>query len=829
MIRRKFRVPTKLASVTAVIVYTTWLYSAKKNAFKNAMTLVANYHSSITASIDADMPIIISGITHVDMMGAVLALLNRYSIETSKAPNLLNIATQDILDKLQKKMDADVASYVSGVRARSQKITEVTVPSYVNNIMTRLDTEFRQYVEDVDSADDVRELQEYYAGMLATLRPRVEREIVQSIESNTRQRIATIEEFYTISRLGMLEQYRRTVDTAKKVAYEMDLKNQVKNYVRSDIQTRVGHVLRREITYAAFKKYYDGELSARDIVHDGFVVAEKLRRDTEKEIRFRVSNGHIPNILLSNASSIYLKRFQAVTADKIMSDTQKRNINARSKSLYERVKKGLGESVATNSFSADNLLALASDYFGSILPDVKNYVTALLIEFAGVLRRARLEGTQTCVVQFYNMRRVVDYDFFFAMCEEEDFDMGKTRARFENFYSDELQKSRSIMISLARMPHITFLYDDSYEFLQSLSEVLFFMDETIRGTVDELTLEFHELLADSIGTSLDQGIEDVFEEEENDSREAVMEAFGEFEGNMRVFEVRSAVDEFTHVLFQEINHQIQFVTDQMDDLVDSFKVETTEPYNEAFFAQTQRSFLNGDEIDYDGMKRYVVKHMNDHGKTVLETYDQLLEEFVSAKILPVGELMETMVGQIRETITDSTIGEDHKETIRESLEKNVGDVRLIIRTTKTSARVTLNTRLQQAIVQLDQVMDITTQNFFNTSLQKVVQEFQEWANPTFTGVYETSIGEIAVDQQVLAEEAKTVFEQHVKILVDLENTHRAGISSAINQTLRQEAVRIVADYNMISYEARKSIVRSNMKVLSNKAVLELERGRSSAL
>ena len=829
MIRRKLRVSTKLTSVTAVILYTVWLYSSKKNAFKNAMTLVANYHSRLTASIDVDMQIIMSEIQHDDMMGATLALLDRYNTIMSSAPNLLNRPTQDILDTLMKRMDADKASYIADVRAKSQKITDATVPTYIKNIMSKLDAEFRRYVDDVDSVDDMRELQEYYTNMTTTLRPRVEKEIVQVVEFNTRERIEKLEEFYTISRLGMLEQYRRTVDTAKKVLHEMDLKNQVQNYVESGIQARIGRVLQEDITYAVFKKYCDGELSANDIVHDRFVVATKLRRETEKEINFRVTNGHIPNILLNNASGIYLKRFQSVSKDKVMSDAQKRNTNALSKKLYERVKRELEESVATTSFSEENLLELASDYFGSILPDVKNYVTALLVEFSGVLRRARLEGTQTCVVQFYNMRRVMDYNFFFAMCEEEGFDITKTRTRFERFYNEELNRARPMMISLARMPFVTFLYDDSYEFLQSLAELLFFMDETLRQTVDELTLQFHRDLADSVGESLDQGIEDVFDDEEKLSREAVMETFGEFEGNMKVFEVRSTVDEFTRVLFGEINHQIQFITDQMDDLVDSFKVETTEPYNEAFFTQTQQSFLNGDEIDYDGMKRYVVEHMNAHGQAVLQSYDRLLEEFVEAKILPVGDLMESLVGKVRQSITDSAIDEDQKEVVRESLAANVRDIDLLIQSTKTSVRVTLNTRLQQAIVQLDQVMDTTTQNFFNTSLQEVVQEFQAWANPTFTGIYETSIGLIADDQQVLAEEAKTIFEDHVKIFVDLENTHRAGISSVITETLRQEAARIVEDYNTISYEARKSIVRSNMKVLSNKAVLELERGRSSAL
>lgn len=828
--RRKLALPTKLASVTAVLVYTVWLYTAKKNAFRNAMELVARYHERITSSINAYMPVIIAGITHTDMMAAMLKLLDRYNTETSSIPNLLNSPTEDILSRVGKRLDADTEAYIATVESRSQQITRVTLPAYVNNMMTHLDKEFREYLEAVDSEEDIKELRAYYTGMLATMRPRVEKEIAESVTSNTRNRIGRIEEFSSITKLGMLAKYRRTLEIAKKVVYEMDLRNQVRNYVESDIQERIAQVVKREITYPVFKKHSDGELSVEDVVHDNFVVAAQLREDTDKEINFRVTNGHIPKILMNNASGVYLRRFQSVSSDKVMNETQKRNVRELSKKRYESVKKGLEESIQTASFSAPKLLLLASDYYRSVLPEVRNYVAAVLIEFSGVLRRSRLEGTQTCVVQFYNMRRVMDYNFFFAMCEEESFDLDTTRARFNAFYSSEIATSRSKMISLARMPYINFLYDDSFEFLQSLSELLFFTDETLRETMDELTSAFHDSLADSIATYLDLGIQDVFAEEEKDSKEAIVNKFGEFEGNMRVFEVSSVVDEFAAVLYGEISHQVDFITGHMKDLVDSFKVETTQPYNEEFFTETQKSFLiAGGEIDYDGMKRYVVEHMNAHGESVLKSYDQLLAEFVEAKIVPVGELMERMLGPVRQTITGSTIGNNHKKTIKENLERKARDIKGVIGSTKSSIRVTLNTSLQRAIVQLDQVMDTTTQNFFNTALHEVVHEFQEWATPKFTGIYEASIARISVDQAVLAEEAKTIFENHVKIFVDLDNKHREVVQTVVAQATRKEAVNIVADYNTVSYAARQSIVRGNLKALSNKAALEAERARSAAL
>ena len=826
---RKVAIPAKGATVTAVIVYTMWLYSSKKAAFKNAMLLVSTYHASITASIDRDMPAVMAGITHADMMGSVLKILDGYSQRTSRVPTLLNSATEDILGSVETKMDADVASYLRGVERRSKDVTDSKIPAYVQETMVELDKKFWSYVDDVDSDEDVAELKTYYVGMVKALRPRVEREIRDSVASNTGKRVGLMEEFYGIAKAGVLETYRRTVETAKRVTHEMTLRNQVELLVQSDIQTRIAAALKRDITHSLFRKYAEGEVSMEDVIDGSFVVEGKIRSETESEIRFRVSNGHVSPMLLNKASDVYLKRFGSVSADKVLTDAQKRSVNALSKRLYEEVKVGLAGSVAASSFSAPAMLQLASRYLQRVMPDVKTYVVSLFIEFAGVLRRARLEGTQTCVVQFFEMRRVVDYNFFFAMCEEESFDVERTRVRFEAFYGGEIARSRSRMISLVRMPRITFLYDDSFEFLQSLSELLFFVDETLREAVDAITSEFHDLLADSIGASIDAGIEDVFEQEEADSREAVWSTFSEFEGNIKVFGVRSLVDEFTSIMFGEIGHQIDFLESRMDDLVDSFKVDTTSPYDETFFAETQQDFVSGGGgIDYDGMKRYVVEHMNRHGRSVLEEYDGLVAEFVDAKIVAVGEVMSGLAAKIGTTITEASIAEGDKQIIRALLDKKVGDIEGVILSTKTSLGVSLNTRLQQAIVRLDPVMDITTQNFFNTALREVVESFQEWAIPAFTGVYESSVSKVGEDQQVLAEEAKALFEEHVRVLIDLENKHRGHISAAVTKTLEGEAVRIVEDYNTISYAARASIVRGKLRTLSNKAVLDLERARSSA-
>lgn len=828
-LRKKISAPKKVLVVTGVVLYTAWILASRKKAFKNAVSFVTTYHSKITKSIEKDMPDIMSGLIYDDMMESVLKILDAYSKETATIPQLLNRPTLDIVESLQKSMKYSIDRYLEGIRRKTSHISSVILPNYVQSMMVGFDTEFKRHVKNVDSDEDVLHIVNYYNKMIGTLRPRVFHEVNALFSKNTDSRISRITEFSSVASLGMLETYRRAIDTAKKISTEMNVRNQVKNIIIADIQERTIKLTAREITYDVFEDFVFRGTDIDALLDELYMDATEIRSGVSKEIEFRVSRGHIPSMLVNSASSLFLRRFESVKADKVLTGDQKKSLADYSRNLFETLKASTDKLIETEDYSVTRLQKIADDYLRTILPEARTYVWAIFIEFAGVMRRARLEGSQSCVVQFFHMRRVMNYDFFFAMCEEESFDLDKTRVRFEDMYDSSMKRARSKMISLARMPYITFQYEDSYEFLNDLSELLFFADDSLRTSLDGITDSFHEKLADSVGIALDMGIGDVFEEEASDSRSAVMEIYDEFEGNMKVFKVSHIVDDFAASLFGEIAFQSDFVTDQMEDLINEFKSDTIAPYTEEFFEETQKSFITDSVIDYDGMKRYIVTHMNEQGAKVLEEYDVGLSGFIESKIVSVGEHMEGLLGEIKAAIGESPLGDDDKAAIFESLDRKVVDVNGVISSTKTSLVVTLHSLVGVSLSQLDIVMDTMTQNFFNIAIQEIVEDFQEWAGPTFTGIYENSVSEIGSSQMVLAKEASTIFEEHARSRIEIEARHRGIIVGVIRKALEGDVSRILADYNTVSYAARQSIVRGNLKVISNNSTIEYERKMSSEL
>ena len=826
---KKKSIPVKIITVISVILYTLWLFSNRKQSFKDALSFLTSYHSKISSAIDRDMPGILKGITFDDMMSDVLQLVGAYHEETSDVPVLLNSPTQPIIDKIDERISLDISNYLDGIRRKVDEISTNILPNYVNTIMVNFDKEFQQHVVNVDSQEDVKEIVDYYIRMVTTMRPRVEKELRDVFSENTRQRLERIEEFSSLSKIGLLETYRRTIETAKKIQFEMDIRNQVKNIVVFDIQERLIQVTERNIKYEVFEDHVNDEIDINVLLDELYVDAKDVRSGVEDEIEFRVTNGHIPNILTNNVSKVFLNRLDSIREDNVLTDDQRSSLNSFAQRLFDDLSERVDEIIDSDDLSQETLLGHANRYLKVVLPDIRTYIWAIFIEFGSVIRRSRLEGSQSCIVQFYHMRRVMTFDFFFALSEEESFDTEKTRTRFEDLYESSMRDARSKMISLVRMPFITLQYEDSFDFLNTLSEVLLFTDDALRNMLVSLTSDFHDKLSDSIGIFLDRGIEDVFQEEADDSRVAVMSVFEDFEGSMEVFKVSNVVEEFSSSMFSEISYQSDFVLSLMDDLISSFNSDTIEPYTEEFFEETKKSFITDSKVDFDEMKRFVVEHMNERGAEILKEYDTGLVGFIDNKIIPVGDLMDRIVGDVRVVITSSPISDADKGFMFESLDKKVVDVRRVIASTKTSLVATLHRLIRASISNLDIIMDTMTQNFFNIAIYETVQEFQNLTLPQFTSMFEDSITRISEDQKVLAEEAKSIFEEHAIKFVEIENKHRKIINDGILGALDGEVERILLDFNTVSFEARKNVVRNNLKVISNQKTLEFERSRLSEL
>lgn len=833
-LRKKLANPLKATSISLAILYTYWRYNARKNAFSDALKLVSGFHEEVMSSIETKLPEITEGLSYDDLLQQILLSFEEVENDASEIPNLLTKFTDDLVESMKNKIDAKVNVKINSYNNKASTISS-DVESHVDSIMENLDVRFNKLVEIIGSDDDLEEIQKYYEEMKKTMRPRFITEISQVIIDNIQSRSERASKFADATRDGLLDSYRRMIDVSKAIRGEFISNDQARNLVKSDIQTRIVTIFIRFITYDIFEQFAgesDTDVSdqvLRSIVDEHFGIAEEIRNGAKEEIAFRVEFNHLPGLIQNRSSQLYLNRYDTIESDKLLSDAQKKSLHTFTKKSYDSLVKDLEQTDFIELYSLENMNSYAEEYFDEVLPEMKNYVQSIFIEFRSVLTRARFEGTQTCIVQFYEMRRALDYNFFYAMSEEEDFDLDKTLTRFNTFFDESVSSGREKMIGLARMPYIMFLYDDSFDFLTSLSEVLFFTDTKILQSVSELTSDFHDKLADSVGVYMDKGIEDVFDTEESETRDVVFTVYENFRNNMELQKVSHIVQEIRQIMSNEISTNVSFVSDLLPDLIMSFKTEATAPFDEEWMMETQKQFIRDDDADFDGMKRFVVEEMNKVASSKTQEYIDLVGEYIENQIVTIGDGLEGIVEIVSENVRDSPIGEDEKQTLYNSLESTQDDINGTISSVNTSLRIAIDTLLQEAIRSLDQLMDIITQNFFNTTLQLIVEDFQEWAGNTLQDFYAEMMEDIAVQQKILADSQRDKFESHVRNLVDVENEYRGKIEKDNVSILEKWSIAILDDYNIVSYNARRGILLNDMKNEIATAGLQLRRERSDKI
>ena len=230
---------------------------------------------------------------------------------------------------------------------------------------------------------------------------------------------------------------------------------------------------------------------------------------------------------------------------------------------------------------------------------------------------------------------------------------------------------------------------------------------------------------------------------------------------MEIQKVTHIVQEVRTIMANEISKNVSFISDLLPDLVLSFKDEATESFDEEWMIETQKQFITEDDADFDGMKRFVVEEMNKKASSITQKYIDLVGEYIDTHIITIGSTLENVVQVVSEAVRDSPIGEDEKISLYDSLQSTQDDMNGSISSVNTSIRVSIDTILQDAIRSLDQVMDTITQNFFNTTLQVIIEDFETWAQTVLQEMYELRMEDITLEQKKLANKSREIYESHV--------------------------------------------------------------------
>jgi len=828
IVNKKIKATTIVVAITIVV----WKYQTYKSTLEKTTDFISSYHETVMERFQLEIDTVI-GITNYDnMVSEISNDLSIYEDTMSSVPTLINTNTETLVSNLEDRFNSTALPIIQTFIEDKEVAMYERIPSILDDILSGMDREFSELSESLISSDDTTTMIEFYNKMTLEMRVRFLGEIRATFSADTDERINRVQEFYSAAITGSLLMYQEFIEKAKKMSLMFSGNDQAENYIRSIAQTRISETIVNNLKYSMLTDYANGTMTDDEMtifLEEFFASASVIRNFMHDEIVFRSDNGHVPSILVDRASQLYLNSFDSNSSNKIVSDSQRRSLNNYAKVLYDQLMVYFATTSSVQTYTFESLKGFSDTYLFSILPKVYTYIYAMFVEFKNVLQRSLLEGSQTCILQFFEMRRVLDFEFFFAVCQEQDFDLVETESVYRELYDEQLATARSRMIGYARLPYIMYLYEDSIDFLGVSSELLFFTDDDLRAVIDEITETFHDKMASSVTDFLDLGIESIYEEESSSSSVIIESTFELFKKNMEFMKASHLVNELSSIVKLEISQKINFVTDLIPDLVDEFKGEVTEPFSNEWMEATKQSFLIGDDIDFDGMKRFVVEEMNVVGKTVTEDYVQTITEYVDEQIVGISVTLGEVSLDISASISESPITDDDKIIVNNSLSSTIEDLEGTISSVKTSLLVNINDILQSSIRSLDQVMDINTQNFFNTSIREVVEVFQSSVGEDFTGLYYVHIDMMSAAYKIIANQAKSIFESRVRRIINLEVEYRGKIEEETGRLLGIMSDEIIEDYDIISYTSRRTILVNNMRVKVIEGVLSLRMQRNAAI
>lgn len=809
-----------LGTISIAISFVVWKYVNLRSNSEKIAEYLDTYHEVLVASFETSMVETMEESSYENMMSKVSASMEGFEEVLNNLPELIQESTENLVRNMGSMMDSYVIPTIQSLQLEREETLLTIVPGIIENVFKSMDDTFQGLVSDVGNESASEAFVAFYDEMVSTMKPKFSAELIGLFETNFDSRIERVTEFYNVVKTGNLFVYGEFIRLGKVIFAEFVISNPDESYVHSLVEDRLSQLVINNMRYVNIREFGDqliDESDVRSILEPFFIDPTDVRNHVETEISFRIEKNHFPSILQTRMSSLYLSAYDRNTSNNVISSAQQKALNDLLEEKYNIALEKLKDDKNDTVYTLSSLTVYSESHLISMLPKVYTYMMALFIEFKNVMLRARFEGSQTTILRFFEMRQALNYEFFFAMCSENDFDLDATEQAYESMYITEMESARSKMVGFARLSHIMYMYDDAFDFLNASAEILFDKSENLWNIIGEMTSTFHDSLAHDIADLIDVGVGEAYEEEEPASKVSIDETFSIFRASMEVNKVQHLIQTLSALASSEIAGKVKFVTDLIPDLIKEFKSEVVNKFTNEYFEGVQELFITDEDIDYNGMKRFVVDEMNADAGITLATYNQLISEYIDSQISGLNATLAIITAGIRESIDVAPVSEDERLSAHDFLDSLSDDTAGLVSSVETSLTVNIDAVLRQAIVELDVLTDILTQNFFNTSLQVIVNDFKTEITSTFSELFFKHQSLMFQKHKELANNGKEIFEAHVREVVKLDTDFRDTISFEISEAMGIYGEEIASDYDINSYLARQSILRNNMKAKSEAA------------
>lgn len=789
--------PARLAVLVLVLFA---IYRVRVNAanHKEAVKIANSVQDVLTKALVSDMEQALVDLQWDNM----LQELDKFfaTSQFQDVPRLLSINTTTLVERASVSVRSSYDTYIRRVHETRHEVLTGKLPLISQLAAGKLRADVLNKTSDPAVLSTFERNMELVASVLEVTTHRV-------VTENTDSRLAKLDYIFEQVLEWKSTTYKRFLFHVLRTRAEMDPGSQLDTWVELETQQIVadGHI-RQMLQTELFGQYIGNSQALIELMEARYARGTHVYSELDDYFSRRASR--VSDILAGQYNRVHAIRVEQIDADALLSEDQKRNLKVYAREFRDASRSS--NIIVSTSIGEIRRLYLA--YADRLLKEVRVLITASFLEYEAISLRATAEGRQTCIIQFFDMRRALDEAFLFEYCKERGFDVDLTRSDFEADFEASLQRAGVDMISLARTGFIMYMYDQARTFLLERANIFFRDDSILLTAVKPMLAALHDDYASIIPHRLQRGIDEEISTETELARVSTWATFNRFTVNVEFSFVAELINGAKASIIADMTAKVEEIHDQFADLPDDFVRDALNPFDFAWFEAESERFTTDDQIRYIDMRKHVIDETNKHASVIVGT----TRSAYTARIASLFGMADAFARDVVEDLT-SIIGatELQSEESAAFLSRILGDMQnsmaSLLHTMQGSVLAAMEESLRVALDQLEEVQGVRVKNFLNTKIQQIKDDFTVTVTDRVVEVYERHIEGIESKMLALSATAREVYRAHVDELLQLERNYRSDVEEVAGPILQEQADLILADFNIVSFSARETLLVQQMR------------------
>ena len=803
----------------AVLVFVLFaLYRARLRAanHKEAVEIANSVQDVLTNALVSDMEQTLVDLKWDNMLQQVDKFFATSRFQD--VPQLLSINTTTLVERASVSVRSSYDAYIRVVHKTRHDVLTGKLPLISQLATGKLRADVRLKTSDPAVLSTFERNMELVAGVLEETTRKV-------VTENTDKRLAKLAYIFEQVLEWKSTTYRRFLYHVLRIRTEMDPGSQLDTWVELETQQIVadGH-LRPLLHTEFFERYIGNSQGLIELLDAKYASGTDIYSELDDYFSRRASR--VSSILVGQYNRVYAIRFEQIDTDALLSEDQKRNLKVYAREFRDASQ--ASQQVVSTSIGEIRRLYLA--YADRLLKEVRVLIIASFLEYEAISLRANAEGRQTCIIQFFEMRRALDEAFLFEYCKERSFDLDLTRSDFAAEFDRSLQRASTNMISLTRTGYIMYLYDQARSFLLERANFFFRDDSILLTAVKPVLTALHDDYASIIPHRLQEGIDEEISAETELARVSTWATFDRFTGNMEFSFVAELINGAKASIIGDMTAKVEEIHHQFANLSVDFVRDALNPFDFAWFQAESERFTTDDQIRYIDMKQYVIEETNEYASVIVETtrstYTSQIASLFGKADSFARDVAEDLTNIIGATKLQSEQSTAFLSGILGVMQTSMAS---LLHTMRGSMLAALEESLRIAIDELEEVQGVRVQNFFNTKIQQIKDDFAVTVTDRVAEVYERHTDGIETKMLSLSATAREVYRMHIDELLQLERNYRSDVEEVVQPLLQEQVDLILADYNIVSFSARQTLLEQQMKNIAMTGARDVTSQRSLSI